>query len=81
MLNNIVRVILWGKEVGSLYWEDRRKRAVFKGQTRHRTGRHENGAGKPAPIRGRPVPAPISGTEQLTVYFRQQTKPKGITLP
>ncbi|MBR3092659.1 MAG: type II toxin-antitoxin system HipA family toxin [Bacteroidaceae bacterium] len=29
MQNNIVRVILWGKEVGSLYWDDRRKRAVF----------------------------------------------------
>lgn len=29
MQNNIVRVILWGKEVGSLFWEDRRKRAVF----------------------------------------------------
>ena len=29
MQNNIVRVILWGKEVGSLYWDDRRKRSVF----------------------------------------------------
>lgn len=29
MQNNIVRVMLWGKEVGSLFWEDRRKRAVF----------------------------------------------------
>ena len=29
MQNNIVRVMLWGKEVGSLFWEERRKRAVF----------------------------------------------------
>jgi len=29
MQNNIVRVILWGQEVGSLYWDERRKRAVF----------------------------------------------------
>ena len=29
MQNNIVRVMLWGKEVGSLYWDDRRKRSVF----------------------------------------------------
>lgn len=29
MQNNIVRVMLWGQEVGSLFWEDRRKRAVF----------------------------------------------------
>ncbi len=29
MQNNIVRVILWGQEVGSLYWDDRRKRSVF----------------------------------------------------
>ncbi|MBR1683348.1 MAG: type II toxin-antitoxin system HipA family toxin [Bacteroidaceae bacterium] len=29
MQNNIVRVVLWGKEVGSLYWDDRRKRSVF----------------------------------------------------
>lgn len=29
MQNNIVKVILWGKEVGSLFWEERRKRAVF----------------------------------------------------
>ena len=29
MKNNIVRITLWGKEVGSLYWEERRKRAVF----------------------------------------------------
>ena len=29
MKNNIVRVILWEKEVGSLYWDDWRKRAVF----------------------------------------------------
>lgn len=29
MRNNIVRVLLWGQEVGSLFWEERRKRAVF----------------------------------------------------
>ena len=29
MQNNIVRVMLWGQEVGSLYWDERRKRAVF----------------------------------------------------
>ena len=29
MRNNIVKVILWGQEVGSLFWEERRKRAVF----------------------------------------------------
>lgn len=29
MQNNIVRVMLWDKEVGSLYWDDRRKRSVF----------------------------------------------------
>lgn len=29
MQSNIVRVMLWGQEVGSLYWDERRKRAVF----------------------------------------------------
>ena len=29
MENNIVKVTLWGKEVGSLFWDSRRKRAVF----------------------------------------------------
>lgn len=29
MLNNIVAVILWGKEVGRLYWDDTRGVAVF----------------------------------------------------
>ena len=29
MQNNIVRVVLWNQEVGSLYWDDRRKRSVF----------------------------------------------------
>ena len=29
MQNNIVRIMLWGQEVGSLYWDDRRKRSVF----------------------------------------------------
>ena len=29
MKNNIVKVMLWGREVGSLYWEEHRKRAVF----------------------------------------------------
>lgn len=29
MQNNIVRIMLWGKEVGSLYWDDRRKQSVF----------------------------------------------------
>ena len=29
MQNSIVRVMLWGQEVGSLYWDDRRKRSVF----------------------------------------------------
>ena len=29
MQNNIVKVIIWGKEVGSLFWDERRKRAVF----------------------------------------------------
>lgn len=29
MENNIVRVTLWGKEVGSLFWDERRKRSVF----------------------------------------------------
>ncbi len=29
MENNIVRVMLWGQEVGSLYWDARRKRSVF----------------------------------------------------
>lgn len=29
MQSNIVKVMLWGQEVGSLYWDERRKRAVF----------------------------------------------------
>jgi len=29
MRSNIVKVMLWGQEVGSLYWDERRKRAVF----------------------------------------------------
>lgn len=29
MRSNIVRIMLWGQEVGSLYWDERRKRAVF----------------------------------------------------
>ena len=29
MQNNIVRVVIWGKEVGSLFWDERRKRSVF----------------------------------------------------
>ena len=29
MKNNIVKVMLWGQEVGSLYWDERRKRSVF----------------------------------------------------
>lgn len=29
MKNNIVKVKLWGQEVGSLYWDDHRKRSVF----------------------------------------------------
>lgn len=29
MRNNIVRVKLWDQEVGSLYWDERRKRSVF----------------------------------------------------
>ena len=29
MRNNIVRVKLWHQEVGSLYWDERRKRSVF----------------------------------------------------
>ena len=29
MQNNIVKVIIWGKEVGSLFWDEHRKRSVF----------------------------------------------------
>lgn len=29
MENNIVKVMIWGQEVGSLFWDDRRKRSVF----------------------------------------------------
>ena len=29
MQNNIVKVVIWGKEVGSLFWDERRKRSVF----------------------------------------------------
>lgn len=29
MENNIVNVMLWGEEVGKLYWDERNKRAVF----------------------------------------------------
>ena len=29
MQNNIVRIMLWGQEVGSLFWDERRKRSVF----------------------------------------------------
>lgn len=29
MQNNIIKVTLWGKEVGSLFWDERRKRSVF----------------------------------------------------
>ena len=29
MENNIVRVMLWEQEVGSLFWDDKRKRSVF----------------------------------------------------
>ena len=29
MQNNIIKVTLWGKEVGSLFWDNRRKRSVF----------------------------------------------------
>ena len=29
MRNNIVKVVIWGKEVGSLFWDERRKRSVF----------------------------------------------------
>lgn len=29
MQNNIVKVLIWGKEVGSLFWDERRKRSVF----------------------------------------------------
>lgn len=29
MDNNIVRVVLWEQEVGSLFWDERRKRSVF----------------------------------------------------
>ena len=29
MDNNVVKVVLWGQEVGSLFWDDRRKRSVF----------------------------------------------------
>ncbi len=29
MESNIVSVMLWGEEVGKLYWDNRGKRAVF----------------------------------------------------
>lgn len=29
MQNNIVKVVIWGMEVGSLFWDERRKRSVF----------------------------------------------------
>ena len=29
MENNVVSVMLWGEEVGKLYWDERNKRAVF----------------------------------------------------
>ena len=29
MENNVVSVMLWGEEVGKLYWDERSKRAVF----------------------------------------------------
>lgn len=29
MQDNIIKVTLWGKEVGSLFWDNRRKRSVF----------------------------------------------------
>lgn len=29
MQNNVVKVVIWGKEVGSLFWDERRKRSVF----------------------------------------------------
>ena len=29
MENNVVSVMLWGEEVGKLYWDERDKRAVF----------------------------------------------------
>lgn len=29
MENNVVRVVLWGEEVGKLYWDDKSQRAVF----------------------------------------------------
>lgn len=29
MENNIVKIMLWGQEVGSLFWDSRRKRSVF----------------------------------------------------
>ena len=29
MQNNIVRIMLWGQEVGSIFWDERRKRSVF----------------------------------------------------
>lgn len=29
MENNIVNVMLWGEEVGKLYWDERNRRAIF----------------------------------------------------
>ena len=29
MQNNIVKIMLWGQEVGSIFWDERRKRSVF----------------------------------------------------
>ena len=29
MENNIISVMLWGEEVGKLYWDERSKKAVF----------------------------------------------------
>ena len=29
MQNNIVSVNIWGREVGRLFWDERKKRAVF----------------------------------------------------
>ena len=29
MENNVVKIVIWGQEVGSLFWDSRRKRSVF----------------------------------------------------